>query len=110
MPMRYARGVDPRELPAPKRHKSPIGPVPTLGQLRQDSCWLWVNCERWGCFHYAPMAIAPLIIWWGETASSDLLRQRARCSKCGKLGATLTVPSWVNGIVGIAPFPVEQRP
>jgi hypothetical protein len=32
------------------------------------------------------MAFAPLIIRWGPDASSDLLRQSARCSRCGPAG------------------------
>ena len=51
------------------------------------------------------MALAPLIIRWGPDASSDVLRQRARCSKCGHQGATLQIPGWVGGDIGSAPFP-----
>jgi hypothetical protein len=56
-----------------------------------------------------PWAFAPLIIRWGEHASSDVLRQRARCSRCGHLGATLRHPSWSGDVhAGDSPFPVER--
>ena len=42
----------------------------------------------------APVALAPLIIRWGEEASSDVLRRSARCARCGRNGASLTAPSW----------------
>ena len=51
------------------------------------------------------MALAPAIIRWGPDASSDMLRQRARCSGCGSKGATLQIPSWVGSEIGLAPFP-----
>jgi hypothetical protein len=57
----------------------------------------WVCCAGHGCTHnHAPMAIAPFVIRWGPEASSDMLRQSARCSKCGAKGATLMLPSWVS--------------
>ena len=51
------------------------------------------------------MALTPLIIRWGPDASTDVLRCCARCSKCGRKGASLMVPSWVGLDVGFAPFP-----
>jgi hypothetical protein len=45
----------------------------------------------------------------GTDASSDVLRQRARCTGCGNLGATLRHPSWSGDIHrGDSPFPVER--
>jgi len=35
------------------------------------------------------MAIAPLIIRWGPETSSDVLRRRARCSRCGNRRVSL---------------------
>jgi hypothetical protein len=85
------------------------GPVPTLAQLRASSCWVWVCCDRFGCTHSGPWPYAPLIIRWGQEASSDMLRQRARCSRCGYLGATLRHPSWSGDIhAGDSPFPAER--
>jgi hypothetical protein len=42
----------------------------------------------------------PFIIRWGPDASSDVLRQRARCTACGNLGATLQHPSWGGKTLG----------
>jgi hypothetical protein len=84
------------------------GPVATLGDLRSSTAWLWIYCEGRGCGHCAPVALAPFIIRWGEHASSDMLRRSAKCTCCGRKGATLRTPSWVNSQVGTAPFPVER--
>ena len=73
-------------------------PRPTLAQLRRSSCWVWVCCEEFGCHHSAPWAYAPLIIRWGGTASSDMIRQCARCTRCGHKGASLSHPSWSGDI------------
>jgi hypothetical protein len=53
---------DPRDDQA-QRTREPPGPVPTLAQLRRETCWLSVYCKA--CPHAAPMAIVPLIIRWG---------------------------------------------
>jgi hypothetical protein len=66
------------------------GEIPKLEQLRRDCCWIWLNCAAPGCRHRAPIAFTPYIIRWGADASSDMLRRCARCSVCGKKGATLT--------------------
>ena len=52
------------------------------------------------------MPITPYVIRWGADASSDLLRERARCARCGSLGADLYHASWQDMTVGYAPFPV----
>jgi hypothetical protein len=41
--------------------------------------------------------LALLIIRWGPDASSDMLRQCARCTVCGHKGAALQGPGWKNG-------------
>ena len=56
--------------------------------------------------HRAPMAFVPLIIRWGAEASSDQLRQCARCTKCGHKGATLQHPGWAGTHIGFQPFPL----
>lgn len=87
------------------------GPIPTLAQLRGSSCWVWVCCAEFGCNHSSPWAYAPLIIRWGPDASGNVLRRRARCTRCGNLGATLRHPSWSNDItIGDAPLPLERMP
>ncbi len=81
--------------------------VPTLGQLRERQCWVWLNCNRSSCMHYVPVALTPIIILLGEDASSDRLRHSARCSKCGSKGATIQLPSWASEGVGYQPFPAD---
>jgi hypothetical protein len=49
-----------------------------------------------------------LIIRWGPDASSDVLRRKARCIRCGRKGAMLTYPSWIGEDVGEQPFPVTN--
>ncbi|MEX2126921.1 MAG: hypothetical protein WD871_01585 [Xanthobacteraceae bacterium] len=93
--------------PRPRRPKEPLPPVPTLGELRRTSCWFWVHCRRIDCHHRAPIALVPLIIRWGHDASSDRLRHAARCTRCGRKGATLTAPSYVDSRVGFQPFPAD---
>jgi hypothetical protein len=91
--------------------RNPPGQVPTLAQLQRSAPgkWCWVYCAAYACLHHAPMAIAPLVIRWGPDASSDMLRQCARCLKCGHKGASLQLPSWMSTAVGFAPFPVDRN-
>jgi|SRR5690349_8286159 hypothetical protein len=56
---------------------------------------------------HAPLACAVAVIRWGADVSSDRLRQRARCSSCGKKGATIQHPGWGGNDVGFLPFPVS---
>ena len=86
------------------------GPIPTLGELQRATPWVWLWCER--CQHHAPLACAVAVIRWGADASSDRLRQRARCSACGKKGATIQHPGWGGNDVGFLPFrntPYKKR-
>jgi hypothetical protein len=77
----------------------------TLADLQKQAGWVWVCCEAMGCGHRAPVAIAPFAIRWGLDASSDLIRQRLRCSKCGRLGVTIQTSSWAGNAIGALPFP-----
>jgi len=83
------------------------GPRPTLGDLHRVTPWVWLYCE--GCLHHSPIACAIPVIRWGADASSDVLRQRARCTACGHKGATLQHPGWGGADVGFLPFPVKER-
>ena len=88
----------------PRRNIIEPGPVPTLGQLQTGEVkWVWAYCERMGCSHVAPVALAPYVIRWGPDASSDVLRERLKCAKCGRKGATLKHPSWYEW--GWQPWP-----
>ena len=101
------RGYNPHDAPPPKRtERAKPGPIPTLGQLREGTCWFWTYCNR--CGRGAPAALAPYIIRWGADASSDLMRRSFRCSSCGGKGVTLIRPSWQDSHVGLSPFPVER--
>jgi hypothetical protein len=44
--------------------------------------------------HHAPFACAVAVIRWGADASSDVLRECARCTVCGHRGATFQHPGW----------------
>jgi len=75
----------------------------TLGDLHRATPWVWLHCER--CQHYSPLACAVPVIRWGADTSSDKLRRCARCTPCGRLGATIQRPSWGGADVGFMPFP-----
>jgi len=89
-----------------RRYKSRLGPRPTLGDLQRSTPWVWLCCER--CQHHAPFACAPAVIRWGANASSDMLRQRTRCTCCGGRGATVQHPGWADSNSGFQPFPVAR--
>src|SRR5262249_5328718 len=74
-----------------------------LGELQQATPWVWLYCER--CQHNAPLACAVAVILWGPDASSDKLRAGARCTSCGRKGATIQHPGWGGNDVGFLPFP-----
>lgn len=79
----------------------------TLADLQKHGGWVWAYCEAQDCGHHVAIAIAPFAILWGLAASSDVLRDRLRCSKCGHLGVTLRLPGWTDMTTGFQPFPVE---
>lgn len=112
------RGFTPETAP-PRTYRAEPGPVPTIGCLLATDCkWMWAYCYPDGgngipCGHRAPMALAPFAIRWGLDSSSDVIRERLRCTKCGKFGATIQHPghagyggAWHSLLV--APFPVPQ--
>ena len=77
------------------------GMVPRLSEIREYVLPdLVAQCQL-----EVPMTYAPLIIRWGADASSDVLRECAKCSRCGYKGATLQHPSWAGADVGWMPFP-----
>ena len=78
----------------------------TLGDLHRATPWLWLHCER--CQHHAPLACAVAVIRWGRDASSDVLRERARCTACGNKGATIQHPGWGGADIGFLPFSTER--
>jgi hypothetical protein len=82
------------------------GPRPTLGDLQRATPWVWLHCEA--CPHYSPLACAVPVIRWGAGTSTDKLRQCARCTACGRKGATLQHPGWGGTDVGFLPFPTDR--
>ncbi|MGZ3409858.1 MAG: hypothetical protein ACXWJW_02105 [Xanthobacteraceae bacterium] len=98
-----------RDIRTRKFNRHPVGPVPTLGELQRGTPWMWIHCEQHRCLHYAPMALAPAVILWGPDSTSNLVRERARCSHCGHKGdAVLKHPSWEGVAAGYAAFPVGR--
>jgi hypothetical protein len=83
------------------------GPIPAIGEmLSGETKWLWAHCQRMSCCHYAPVALAPFAIRWGMHASTNMLRERLKCSKCGKKGeVALTRPSWAGQDQGWQAWP-----
>ena len=76
---------------------------PTRAELRRHQCWVWIH-GKLGCLRRAPMTLAPAIIYWGPDASSDLLRERVRCSDPAPQGPRLSVVAVaVEAIVVAAP-------
>jgi hypothetical protein len=97
------------EIREPRPRQFEPGPVPTIGEfLSGETKWFWAHCQRINCAHYAPVALAPFAIRWGLHASTDLLRERLKCSKCGKKGeVALTRPSWNGTQQGWAGWPAK---
>jgi len=98
------RRHDPHDDAAPARQRPPAPAVPTLGQLLRQPYWTWLRCDA--CGHSVTVALVPFVIRWGADASSDMLRQHARCSVCGHRGASLQHPSWGDAVTGWEAFPV----
>lgn len=78
------------------------GPPPTLAKLQRETRWVWVVCN--GCGHFHPVTLAQFVIRWGPDASSDRLRQSARCGRCGTKGAVLQHPSWTGSETGFKTY------
>jgi hypothetical protein len=102
-----ASGWTRRAWPASNRYMKTPRATTTLGDLHRATPWLWLNCER--CQHHAPLACAVAVIRWGRDASSDVLRERARCTRCGNKGATIQHPRWGGADIGFLPFPVSPQ-
>lgn len=105
------RRRDPHDDP-PKRRGGYYPPAPpaSLASLQRDGGWFWIYCERIGCGHYAPIAIAPFVIRWGLEATAETLCRCARCTRCGHKGqAVLKHPSWTDMANGFQPFPTIDR-
>jgi putative SOS response-associated peptidase YedK len=85
------------------RRAPPERPGP-LSKTRDDFLWIYVNCARPGCGHFAAVPLTPLIVRWGPDATLERLRRAARCTRCGHLGATtqLNNAGWPANLSGIS--------
>ena len=67
--------------------------------------WLWFYCRNPECRHDRPVALAPFAIRYGLDCSFDLIRERAKCEVCGSVGVQTILPSWVDSVTKVQPFP-----
>lgn len=86
----------------PAMSRRDFAPPPTLSQIQRVTCWVWLVCN--GCRHFCPVTLAPFVIRWGPDASSDRLRNAARCERCGTKGAVLQHPSWTGSETGFQTY------
>jgi hypothetical protein len=84
---------------------APIWTTANARRATANDALVWLWCER--CQHQAPLACAVAVILRGPEASSDKLRAGARCTSCGRKGATLQRPGWAGNHVGFYPFPTN---
>lgn len=83
--------------------KSPGAPI---GALMKGQCkWFWLWCNR--CLYHRPLALAPFAIFWGMNASTDLIRNRSKCRRCGHVGASMKHPAWMGSHAGWETFPTD---
>ena len=98
------------EIPARRERTAPGPPLVTLQQLRDQACWWWLVCRNPKCGRQVPIAVVPLIIRWGPQEEVERLRLYARCDRCGHRGASLSMPSWRDSVVGFTPWPEQFIP
>ena len=83
------------------------GPEPTIEQLRKQFGWMWARCGI-DCAHYAALPLGCIAARVGADAPASALRQRLRCTRCGRRGAELRAPSVVDR--ALAPLPHHMVP
>jgi putative SOS response-associated peptidase YedK len=73
--------------------------------------WAWAHCNGALCHHHAAVTFMQFAIRWGLDADAELVRERLVCSRCGRRGAHLTMPSMagVGGMGGRTPYPDRDR-
>jgi hypothetical protein len=101
-------GRNPPAFPDFPREPQEPGPVPTLRELFQMTDWVWAYCtngNQGNCHHQTALRLQPFADRWGWNASSDLLRERLVCKKCGGKGAQIVLPSR-DGLGRMKPFPI----
>lgn len=75
--------------------------------MRDDAGWWIINCKRTLCGRRVASNLKVFADRWGEDASSDMIRDNAKCSACGHKGVELTHPSYGGRDRGWEPFPGE---
>jgi hypothetical protein len=96
---------------------------PTLEKLRGDCPWCWVVCAS--AAYRKPVAFAPLIIRWGQNASTLGALREVRCEarrpaaselvrRAGQVGAASSEndsssPWWSRGLIELDEIPERHR-
>ena len=77
------------------RYRAPARPVATFGDLMgSGEKWAWLHCNNSDCHHTVALPFAPFAIRWSaEAPLTTTIRERFRCSHCGEMTSTLTMPS-----------------
>lgn len=70
--------------------------------------WVWVHCSDYLCGHARAVPFAPWVIRWGDKDAGNLIRQRFRCSMCGRRGANFIHPGVEHGTQRIGAFPMDD--
>ena len=94
----------------PARYLAPAGPVATFGDLMgSGDKWAWLHCNNPVCHHTVALPFAPFAIRWGvEAPLTTTVRRKFRCSHCGDMTSTLTMPSWDVYSGEFRTFPVQR--
>lgn len=80
----------------------------TIADLMADPAGWWqLCCTRSHCRRVVASDLKVFAAKWGADASSDMIREKARCSVCGQRGVELTHPSYMGRDQGWAKFPGE---
>lgn len=79
----------------------------TIGDLLAEAGWVILNCENPACGRRVATQLPAFIEKFGPDASSDLVRDTARCAECGHKGVTTTTPSWAGADKRWSVFPGE---
>ena len=94
----------------PARCRAPAGPVATFGDLMgSGEKWAWLHCNSRDCHHSVALPFAPFAIRWGvEAPLTTTVRRKFRCSHCGEMTSTITMPSWNVYSGEFLTFPIQK--
>ena len=78
------------------------GPRATLGDLHRSTPWFGSGAGAASITrHWPALWLCPL----GRRRIKRVLRERARCTACGRRGVALEHPGWTGEQIGFEPFP-----